>query len=96
MITRFITEVSTVFNPFSPKAKTARLFLSFLPPDARQTMKITTKLLPRSSKEPSFVQVKFKDGKEIKLDAEKLGIKGVAEEVNRHSRILSRADELAN
>lgn len=36
------------------------------------------------------------DGKEIKLDAEKLGIKGVAEEVNRHSRILSRADELAN
>lgn len=59
MITRFLTEVSTVFNPFSPKAKTARLFLSFLPPDARQTIKVTTKLLPRMSRDPSFVEVKF-------------------------------------
>lgn len=30
----------------------------------------------------------------MKLDAEKLGIKGVAEEVDRHSRILARHDEL--
>lgn len=59
MITRFITEVSTVFNPFSPKAKTARLFLSVLPPNARQTMKIDTKILPRASKEPSLVRLKF-------------------------------------
>ena len=34
------------------------------------------------------------DGKQMKLDAEKLGIKGVVEEVDRHSRILSRQDEL--
>jgi len=94
MITRFITEVSTVFNPFSPKAKTARLFLSFLPPNARQTMKIDAKLLPRASRDPSFVRLKFKDGKEMKLDSEKLGIKGVAEEVDRHSRILARQEEL--
>ena len=122
MITRFITEVSTVFNPFSPRSKTARLFLSFLPPNARQTgMKVTTKLLPRLSKDPSFVQLKFsenafslqsqpphrhqlqfesadgifvEDGKEMKLDSEKLGIKGVQEEVDRHSRILARQEEL--
>ncbi|KAH7364561.1 mitochondrial ribosomal protein L44 [Rhexocercosporidium sp. MPI-PUGE-AT-0058] len=94
MITRFLTEVSTVFNPFSPKAKTARLFLSFLPPNARQSMKIDTKLLPRTSRDKSVVAVKFKDGKEMKLDAEKLGIKGVVEEVDRHSRILSRQEEL--
>ncbi|TVY15760.1 Mitochondrial 54S ribosomal protein L44 [Lachnellula arida] len=95
MISRFITEVSTVFNPFSPKAKTARLFLSFLPPNARQTMKISIKLLPRISKEPSFVELKFKDGMQMKLDAEKLGVKGVIEEVDRHSRMLSRQEELA-
>jgi large subunit ribosomal protein L53 len=59
MLTRFITEVSTVFNPFSPKAKTARLFLSFLPPDARQDIKVTTRLLPRASRDPSVLQVKF-------------------------------------
>ena len=34
------------------------------------------------------------DGKEMKLDAEKLGIKGVMEEVDRHSRQLSRQEEL--
>ncbi len=113
MITRFITEVSTAFNPFSPKAKTARLFLSFLPPNARQSMKINTKLLPRTSRIPSSVDLKFskglsvlsargayltnwtiEDGKEMKLDPEKLGIKGVIEEVDRHSRILSRQEEL--
>ncbi|KAH8792682.1 39S ribosomal protein L53/MRP-L53-domain-containing protein [Hyaloscypha finlandica] len=94
MITRFITEVSTTFNPFLPRAKTARLFLSFLPPNARQTMKIDTKLLPRTSRDPSFIKLKFKDGKQMKLDAEKLGIKGVVEEVDRHSRILSRQEEL--
>jgi large subunit ribosomal protein L53 len=59
MITKFITEVSTVFNPFSPKAKTARLFLSFFPGSARQTIKIQTKMLPRTSKEKSYVTLKF-------------------------------------
>ena len=36
----------------------------------------------------------LEDGKEMKLDAEKLGIKGVIEEVDRHSRFLSRQAEL--
>lgn len=34
------------------------------------------------------------DGKDMKLDPEALGIKGVLEEVNRHSRILAREEEL--
>ncbi|CAG8982648.1 hypothetical protein HYALB_00006044 [Hymenoscyphus albidus] len=96
MITTHLTSVRTVFNPFSPAAKTARIFLSFLPPDARQTMQVVTKLLPRTSKERSLVEVKFKDGKEMRLDAEKLGIKGVVEEVDRHSRILTRQAELTD
>lgn len=60
MITRFITDVTTRFNPFSPRAKAARVFLSFLPPTARASgMKITTQLLPRASAEPSSLHVKF-------------------------------------
>lgn len=59
MITKFITDVSTKFNPFSPRAKTCRSFLSHLPPNARQTMKINAKLLPRNSKEASFLNLKF-------------------------------------
>ncbi|KAK3383235.1 39S ribosomal protein L53/MRP-L53-domain-containing protein [Lasiosphaeria ovina] len=95
MITRFITEVTTRFNPFSVRAKSARLFLAFLPADARSGgMKITTKLLPRTSAEPSALHVKFKDGKEMNLDVENMGIKSVVEEVDRHSRILQKQADL--
>jgi large subunit ribosomal protein L53 len=37
----------------------------------------------------------IEDGMEMKLDAEKLGIKGVIEEVDRHSRMLNRHEELS-
>ncbi|KAI9866581.1 MAG: 39S ribosomal protein L44, mitochondrial [Trichoglossum hirsutum] len=112
MITRFITDVTTKFNPFSPRAKTARIFLSLLPPNARQMgMKISTTLLPKDSKESSWVVTGSKyaerklanpsdlpwpseDGKEMTLDSEKLRIKDVMEEVDRHSRILGRQEEL--
>lgn len=57
-------------------------------------MKVDTKVLPRDSKQKSSILVKFKDGKEMNLDSEKLGIKGVIEEVDRHSRILARQEEL--
>lgn len=94
-MTRFITDVTTKFNPFSPRARTVRLFLSFLPPTARANgMKITTRLLPRQSTEPNSLWVKFKDGKEMHIDCENLGIKGVVEELDRHSRILKKQADL--
>ncbi|KAK3337278.1 39S ribosomal protein L53/MRP-L53-domain-containing protein [Cercophora scortea] len=95
MITRFITEVSTRFNPFSARSKSARLFLSFLPPTARSSgMTITTKLLARTSTEPSSLTVKFKDGKELNFDSDTMGIKSLIEEVDRHSRILQKQSDL--
>ncbi|KAL1651316.1 39S ribosomal protein L44, mitochondrial [Diplodia intermedia] len=96
MITRFLTEVNTKFNPFVRNAKTARNFLALLPPNARADgMKINAKVLPRLSKEPTTLELKFKDGKEMKLDLEKLKIREVEEEVNRHSRLLARQEELS-
>jgi hypothetical protein len=60
MITTFLTSVSTRFNPFLPQARTARLFLSLLPGNARaQGMKITTQLLPREAREPPKLSVQF-------------------------------------
>ena len=60
MITKFMTEVTAKFNPFSPCAKPARLFLTQLPPNARANgMKITSTLLPKGATEPSSVYVKF-------------------------------------
>ncbi|KAK8181611.1 39S ribosomal protein L53/MRP-L53-domain-containing protein [Phyllosticta capitalensis] len=95
MITRYLTEVSMKFNPFSKTGKVARNFLALLPPNARADgMKIDAKLLPRYSKDDTPLRLKFKDGKEMDLDISKLQIRDVQEEVNRHSRMLARADEL--
>ncbi|KAI1094149.1 putative ribosomal protein YmL44, mitochondrial [Rostrohypoxylon terebratum] len=96
MITRFITEVNTKFNPFSMRSRATRLFLNSLPPNARQSMQINTTLLPRASTLPATLLVKFKDGKEMNLDGEKLGIKGIIEEVDRHSRALQKQADLAD
>ena len=60
MITRFLTDVRVKFNPFSPRAKSARVFLSLLPPNARaEGMKIETRLLPRISTEPANIALTF-------------------------------------
>ncbi|KAF2739200.1 hypothetical protein EJ04DRAFT_508916 [Polyplosphaeria fusca] len=95
MITRFFTDVRVRFNPFSPRAKPARLFLSLLPPNARASgMKIDSQMLPRASKEPATLAIKFKDGKEMNLELDKMRITEVMEEVDRHSRQLARKEEL--
>ncbi|KAF9879917.1 putative 39S ribosomal protein L53/MRP-L53 [Colletotrichum karsti] len=97
MITKFMTEIKTKFNPFSPAAKSARLFLSFIPPAARSSgMTINTTLLPRTSTEPPSLLVKFKDGKEMNLDCERMGIKNLIEEVDRHSRGLQKQADLTD
>ena len=60
MITRFLTDVRVTFNPFSPRSKPARLFLSLIPADARASgMSVQSKLLPRTSKENATLDVKF-------------------------------------
>lgn len=115
MITRFLTSVSAAFSPFNPKSgKTARNFLALLPPNARSTMKIDIKQLPKADADkPCVLALKFsnthcnlhwstlrlhrvaEDGKEMNLDLEKLKIKEVMTEVDRHSRMLGRKEELA-
>jgi large subunit ribosomal protein L53 len=95
MITRFITDVNLKFNPFSVRSRATRLFLTFLPPNARASgMHINTTLLPRTTDQPGSLHIKFKDGKEMSLDGEKLGIKGIVEEVDRHSRALQKQEDL--
>jgi len=94
MITKFLTNISVTLNPFSNLSKSARIFLSLLPPDSRQTIKINTKLLARTSDQPPKIAVTFKDGKLVELDAGKLSIKDLVEELDRHSRILRKKEEL--
>ncbi|CAO1597931.1 39S ribosomal protein L44, mitochondrial [Xanthoria calcicola] len=95
MLTKFITEVTTTFNPFRRPGRTCRVFLAHLPANARSTMRITTNILPRDSQDRSLLKLKFKDGMEMQLDAEKMSIKDLMEEVDRHSRLLRRQADLA-
>ncbi|KAM0712468.1 hypothetical protein Q7P37_011564 [Cladosporium fusiforme] len=96
MLTRYITSVSTAFSPFNPKSgKTARNFLAMLPPNARTSMSIDVKMLSQAQKlTPATLALKFKDGKEMNLDLEKMKIKEIQAEVDRHSRQLARKEEL--
>ncbi|KAI9662856.1 MAG: 39S ribosomal protein L44, mitochondrial [Bathelium mastoideum] len=96
MITRFITSVRTSFNPFTRPGKTARSFLALLPPDARKSMKVDVQTLPRASQDPAALGLSFKDGKEMNLDLDKLKIKDIMDEVDRHSRLLGRKEELSS
>lgn len=59
MITKFITNVSTKFNPFMKPGRTCRSFLAHLPANARQTMKVETVIFPRISRESSYLSLKF-------------------------------------
>ncbi|KAM3505882.1 hypothetical protein MY11210_007792 [Beauveria gryllotalpidicola] len=97
MITKFMTEITARFNPFSACAKPARLFLTLLPSNTRSSgTTINTTLLPRTSTEPSSVAVKFKDGKELKFNTGKITIKGLVEEMDRHSRQLQKKADLSD
>jgi large subunit ribosomal protein L53 len=59
MIPRFLSDVTIKFNPFSQRAKTARIFLAILPPNARQTMKISVTQWPKESTEKPVLDLKF-------------------------------------
>jgi large subunit ribosomal protein L53 len=102
-ITHF-TSLTASFNPFARHAKTPRLFLSLLPPSARSTVKVTVKQLPRSSTDPSTLEIGFKDGKVLKYTFQDpavgqkedgIKLKDVVEQVERHSRGLKRKEDLA-
>ena len=60
MITRFITNVTLKFNPFSARAKTCRTILAQFGPSAFRTVKFNNTVLPRSSTEPSSLHLRFR------------------------------------
>ncbi|KAK4565447.1 39S ribosomal protein L44, mitochondrial [Recurvomyces mirabilis] len=97
MLTKYITGVTTAFSPFNARSgKTVRNFLASLPPNARSNMAISVKMFGQGEAEkPASLSLKFKDGKEMQLDLEKMKIKDIQVEVDRHSRILRRKEELS-
>src|ERR1700754_4968867 len=111
MKTTYLTSLSLAFNPFSRTGKVPRLFLTLLPPAAHRSIPIKQTQLPRSSTQPAFLELGFKDGKKMRYEWTEQDVRGgvdkdgkkiklvkledVVEEVDRHARILGRKEELA-
>jgi len=66
-----------------------------IPSEARNNIKITTKMLPKNDISPATIDVKFKDGKEMKLNLSEFRITEIVDQLDRHSRQLARAEDLA-
>jgi large subunit ribosomal protein L53 len=110
MKTAYLTSLTTAFNPFSQTAKVPRLFLNLLPPAAHRSIQIKNTQLPRTSTQPAFLELGFKDGKKLKYEWSEEDFKkadgpeakkkkvaklqDVVEEVDRHARITGRKEDL--
>ena len=66
MRTTYLTSLKTSFNPFSQSSKIPRLFLTLLPANAHKTIQIKSTPLPRTSTDPSTLELSFSDGKVAK------------------------------
>ena len=65
MKTKYLTQLTTSFNPFSLTSRVPRLFLNTLPPNAHKAIQIKNKALPRTSTAPASLELTFKDGKKM-------------------------------
>lgn len=73
MQTRYLTSLTTHFNPLStsPAHRIPRLLLSRLPSSALAAngapLPVTTKILPRSTREPARLVIGFKGGETLEF-----------------------------
>ncbi|CUS20324.1 LAQU0S01e04082g1_1 [Lachancea quebecensis] len=95
MITKFFTKVSVKFNPFGKEAKSARLFLSAIPPAQRLSgTSIKNELLTGGSSKTPTVKVTFKDKTEMEVDPTNLTFKELGNYFDRYSRKLSLKESI--
>lgn len=94
MITKYFTKVSVKFNPFTPGAKPARLFLSRIPTSLKPQCAVDYKVLTELSKEKPVVEVTFKDKHKMEVDPEKVNFVELSNHFDSHSRKLAIKDAI--
>ncbi|ODQ65668.1 mitochondrial ribosomal protein l44 [Nadsonia fulvescens var. elongata DSM 6958] len=92
MITKYFTNINVAFNPFSPAARVARIFINNIPPKSRMGLKVKTTVL--SSEIGQEISVTFKDGHVIKIDPKASDIDNVMSKLDRHSRSLKIKEDI--
>jgi large subunit ribosomal protein L53 len=75
------------------------LFLNHINTDAARkvnpTIKIVTDVL-NDPTAPSHIQVAYKDGQKLSLDADKMKISNIVQTVNKHAKKLEEIEEAKN
>jgi large subunit ribosomal protein L53 len=60
MMTKYLTEITARINPFSKRARSARVLLSLVGGEARaRGLLVRSVVLPRASREPPVLELKF-------------------------------------
>ncbi|KAG5420582.1 MRPL44 [Candida metapsilosis] len=89
MITKYFSKVSVRFNPFSPGAKSARIFLSRMP----ATAKIDFKVINNPSDQQK-IEVTFKDKFNMTADPSTMSVADLGDYFDAHSRKLAIKDSI--
>lgn len=89
MITKYFSKVTVKFNPFTPGAKPARLFLSRIPTSLKPQCSIDFKVLGEGSVDKPLVEVTFKDKHKMSVDPEKVNFVELSNQFDSHSRKLA-------
>lgn len=89
MITKYFANVLVRFNPFSPAAKSSRLFLARVPASA----KLNYKILDKETDIPE-IKVEFKDKHVMTANPAEMSLEELKEHFNSHSRRLSIKDAI--
>ncbi|KAK6205060.1 mitochondrial 54S ribosomal protein YmL44 [Scheffersomyces amazonensis] len=92
MITKYFTNVSVKFDPFSKGGRSARLFLARVPHSA----KLETKVLTANSKDHQEISVTFKDKHIMKADPSKMKIDDLRDYFDSYSRKLVIKDAISD
>mmetsp|Transcript_6961 Transcript_6961/g.6930 ORF Transcript_6961/g.6930 Transcript_6961/m.6930 type:complete len:99 (+) Transcript_6961:1967-2263(+) len=98
MITKYFTKVSVKFDPFTPSSRSARLFLSRIPPSMKGACKIDYKVLTAScpASEKPVVEVTFKDKHVMQADPETMNFKDLSIHFDSHSRQLAIKEAISD
>ncbi|KAI9360178.1 hypothetical protein BD770DRAFT_46673 [Pilaira anomala] len=96
MFMRQITEIKVALAPFNAASKSSRLFLNRVNTNGARkvnpTIKINTSILSDVNA-PSHIQVVYRDGQKLALEADKMKINNILQVVNKHAKKLEEIEQ---
>ncbi|ORZ12056.1 hypothetical protein BCR41DRAFT_308105 [Lobosporangium transversale] len=97
-MSKFLTQVKVSMAPFSPSSKTAKIFLSRIITNDALTVNPALKIVTDSHgdvSKPATIQVTYKDGKTLNLQAGEMKVNDVLRQVGKHARKLQEKEDAA-